>query len=378
MARGKGKSRRRRKDWHARWEAGKDIHEPKRQRLRPPEVKLGEGSFATGQASELDSWQQISGMVTGVFRRGTFVRVDGEELYCGIAKTFRPPEGFEHTSPLAVGDACTVALVPDDLVDGQVELDRNRMDGMILSREPRRTVLARPEPRSDRRRDEYDEEDFLKVIAANMDVLMIVAATHKPALSAGLIERFRIIAERGGLQALLVLNKIDLGEPDAQAWHSVELLDLEVLRVSAAAGLGLPALRDRLAGQRTVLAGASGVGKTTLINAIIPDIDAATNTVRAKDQRGRHTTSQARVYNVPHAQGGLIIDTPGIRELDVGLRIEDLPWYFPEIEAVAPDCKFRDCSHTHEPGCAVQAAVEAGEIPPRRFESYLRMRDTVQ
>jgi ribosome biogenesis GTPase len=119
------------------------------------------------------------------------------------------------------------------------------------------------------------------------------------------------------------------------------------------------------------------VGKSTLINALIPEADAATNTVREKDNRGRHTTSQARIYDVPHLDGGLIIDTPGIRELDLGVTAEELPWYFPEIEAVAPNCKFRDCTHTHEPGCAVQTAVEAGEIPPRRFESYLRMLNTV-
>jgi ribosome biogenesis GTPase len=377
MARGKRRSRTRRKDWHARWEAGEDIHAPQRERLRPPEIKLGEGSFGTGGAEELDAMEQARGMVTGVFRRGTFVRVDGEDLYCGIAKTFRPPEGFEHTSPLAVGDICTVALARDDHVDGQVELDRNRMDGMIISREPRETLLARPQPRSGKRRDSYDDEPVLKVIAANMDVLMIVAATRQPPLRPGLIERFCIIAERGELETILVLNKTDLGEPDADALAAVELLELESLRTSAATGEGLDALRERLAGQRTVLAGASGVGKSTLINALIPEADAATNTVREKDNRGRHTTSQARIYDVPHLDGGLIIDTPGIRELDLGVTAEELPWYFPEIEAVAPNCKFRDCTHTHEPGCAVQTAVEAGEIPPRRFESYLRMLNTV-
>ena len=124
-----------------------------------------------------------------------------------------------------------------------------------------------------------------------------------------------------------------------------------------------------------MLAGASGVGKSTLVNALVPGAGAAVREVRAKDDRGRHTTSAATVYDLPG--GGLLVDTPGIREIGIRLTAEELSWYFPEFEPLQSRCRFRNCSHTHEPACAVQAAVEAGEISPRRFESYLRILATL-
>lgn len=377
MARHKGKSRRRVKNWQVRFEEGEDVQgaHSSKSRFAGREVKLGDSSFSTGEAEELEALQQTEGMVTGLFRRGTFVRVEGEDLFCGIAKTFRPPEGFEHTSPLAVGDLATIARTRDDHVSGQVELDRNRMDGMILSRKPRETVLARPQPKSGKRRDEYDDALQEKVIAANMDILLIVLATARPKPNPGLLERFFIIAERGELEPILVINKIDLAPPPQDLLHPAEVREAAVFPCSAETGEGVEALRGALGSRRSVLAGASGVGKSTLINALCPQADAETRSVRSKDQRGRHTTSQSRVYDLP--DGGILVDTPGVRELGVGLEPGELPWYFPDIEQVAPQCKFRDCTHTHEPRCAVQQAVEDGTIDPRRYESYLRILATL-
>ncbi|MCK4602480.1 MAG: ribosome small subunit-dependent GTPase A, partial [Phycisphaerae bacterium] len=144
----------------------------------------------------------------------------------------------------------------------------------------------------------------------------------------------------------------------------------------AVTGQGLEDLRAALLGRRSVLAGASGVGKSTLINALVPEADAATRAIRMKDQRGRHTTSAAVVYDLP--KGGVIIDTPGIRELGVGLKAGELPWYFPEFEPLSPQCKFNNCTHTHEPDCAVVRAVEEGNILPRRYESYLRILESLK
>ncbi|MCD4823156.1 MAG: ribosome small subunit-dependent GTPase A, partial [Phycisphaerae bacterium] len=369
MAKGKGKSRRRVKDWQNRFEEDRGAAEShaSREKFSPREVKLGDGSFSVGQADELKDMQQVTGMVSGVFRRGIFVRTDGGELYCGIAKTFRPPEGFAHTSPLAVGDDVTVALTRPEHTSGQVHLDRNRMDGMILSRRPRRTLLARPQPRSQKRRDTYNtEEPPQKVLAANMDVLLIVAATAAPAMRRGLIDRFLIVAERGELQPVLAVNKLDLAAPDETMENilaDVAGQGVTVLRCSAASGEGLDEFVNALTGKRSVLAGASGVGKSTLINAIIPTADAATRTVRSKDNRGRHTTSQSRIYDL--SCGGMIVDTPGVRELGVDLRPTELPWYFPEFEDYVHMCKFRDCTHTHEPGCGIREAVEQEKILPR-------------
>jgi ribosome biogenesis GTPase len=374
----KGKSQRRIKDWQVRYEAGEDIdHTTGQHRLAPKEVKLGQDRFASDSDEQTDA-DIVEGVVTGVFQRGTWVRVAGEELFCGIAKTFRPPEGFEHTSPLAVGDEVRVALPRREHVDGQVELDRNRMDGMILSRAPRRTVLSRPQPISSKRRDEYDDALPEKVIAANMDILLVVMATVKPKFRANLIDRFLIAAERGELSAVLVINKIDLSRPNAATLADLEQRGLTVVMTSAETGEGLDALREKLAGKESVLAGPSGVGKTSLINALIPHAEGQTRRVRAKDERGRHTTSQARIYDLPAPPGGCIVDTPGIRELDVPLEAAELGWYFPQIEALAPQCKFNDCTHTHEPRCAVRAAVESGELPELRYASYLRILESLQ
>lgn len=376
----KGKSRRRIKDWAERIDAGRDIEAgPARQRLNRQEVKLGEERFAATGSDDRADWRTVDGLVTGLFRRGVFVRVerDGghEELFCSLAKTFRPPDGFDDRSPLAVGDEVTVALVSEELLDGQIELDRNRIDGMVLTRTPRRTLLARPQPSSGKKRGDYDDLPPIKVIAANMDLLLVVASVKHPKVRPGLIDRFRIVAERGELPLLVAMNKTDLAEPDPTLLADLQNLGVDVLRTSAATGEGLSELRTRLAGKRSVLGGASGVGKTTLVNALVPEADAPTRTVREKDRRGRHTTTQARIYDLP--DGGLLVDTPGLRELDVGLTARELPWYFPEIEALAPACRFNDCTHLHEPGCAVLAAVEAGEVPARRFDSYLRLLDSL-
>ncbi len=380
MAKHKGKSKRRIKDWQNRFESGEDVEGsvPRRGKFSAQEVKLGAGSFGGGQSDELQNMETQAGMVTGVFQRGSFVRVDGEDLFCGIAKTFRVQEEFASTSPLAVGDDVTIALTKAEHSQGQKELDRNRMDGMVLSRQPRRTVLARPQPRSQKRRNQYDDEFTEKVIAANMDVLLIVAATAQPPMRRGLIDRFLIAAERGELQPVLLVNKIDIQPPDLHAQILVDVAEqgVEILTCSAIRGDGLESLSQLLKQKRCVLAGASGVGKSSLINALLPEADIATRSVRSKDDRGRHTTSQARVYDL--ACGGIIVDTPGLRELGVGLTAQELPWYFPEIEQTAPSCKFRNCTHTHEPDCAVRQAVEAGEILPRRYDSYLRILASIE
>ncbi|MCK5113958.1 MAG: ribosome small subunit-dependent GTPase A [Phycisphaerae bacterium] len=378
MAKHKGKSKRRVKDWQVRYESGEDVEDvaANKQKFSPREIKLGDGSFAAGGADELVGMDQREGVVAGVFRRGVYVRVGTEQLFCGIAKTFRAPDGAENTTPLAVGDDVTIALTRKEHMQGQTHLDRNRMDGMILSRSPRRTLLVRPEPRSGKRRESYDTEIFHKVIAANVDVLLIVSATVKPPMRRGLIDRFLIIAERGELIPLLVVNKIDLDSGDEEIIEDVAAQGVKVLKCSAETGEGLDALAAELTGKRSVFTGASGVGKTSLVNAMLPDVEAATREVREKDQRGRHTTSQSVIYDLPG--GGLLIDTPGIRELGVGLKPEELSWYFPEIEQFSAGCKFRNCSHTHEPQCAVIAAAESGEILPRRFESYLRILASIE
>jgi ribosome biogenesis GTPase len=296
--------------------------------------------------------------------------VGAETLLCGIAKTFRAPE---QSSALAVGDIVTVAQTISADAAGA---DKDRSDGMILSRQPRRTALSRPQPMSSKRRNPYADDVFEKVLVANMDQVVIVAATCQPKMRVGLIDRFLIIAERGQMKTLLAVNKIDISEPPEEAMEHVRSLGVEIFPVSATRGDGLDELRAALAGRRSVLAGASGVGKSTLVNALVPGANAATREVRAKDERGRHRTTSADVYELPG--GGALVDTPGLRELSIRLDAAELTWYFPEFQALAGKCRFSDCTHTHEPDCAVQAAVETGEILPRRYESYLRILETLE
>ena len=376
----KGKSRKRIKNWKSRYDANGDAEGgiAGREKFSKRQIKLGDGRFAAGEEGLSDNVSTKSGTVTGVFRRGALVRVDGQDIHCGIAKTFRPPDGFENTSPLAIGDEVTIILPEASHVDGQLHLDKHRTDGMIVSRELRRTLLCRPESHRGRKKDDY-QDVFVRVIASNIDQILLVAAIANPPVHRGLLDRFLIAAQRGELDLILAMNKIDLAEisDDIRTITSdMSQQGARILYYSALEGTNIQDVRNVLAGKKTVLAGASGVGKTETVNTLIEEVEARTRPVREKDQRGRHTTSQARVYDLPC--GGTLIDTPGIRALGVDINPEELAWYFSDFQKLAPSCKFRDCTHTHEPGCRIIQAIETGEIPTRRYESYLRILETIE
>ena len=383
MSRKKGKSQRKQRDFTA--SAGPGFKEAQGDMDAPGIVRQKE----TSRAAKLPSWRQESslesfadlprceGMVVGLFPAGAIVRCGDGDLICGLAGTFRPPAG---SSALAVGDQVIVALTKSQHSDAGSG-DKLRADGKIVQRQPRRSLLARPQPRSGKRREFYQEENFLKVIAANMDQLVIVSSTCQPALKKALIERFMIIAERGDLKPLLIVNKSDLADPDAELLADLAAMGLEVIAVSAVSGAGLVELRGMLMGKRSIFAGASGVGKSSLINALVPSASAATGLVRIKDQRGRHTTASAGVYYLEgpgQDRVSMLIDTPGVRELGMRMDAAELPWYFPEFEAFSRGCKFNDCTHTHEPHCAVIAAAQEGKIVPQRLASYLRLMETLE
>lgn len=403
MSRKKGKARQRRSDWQQHYASQEEDHSAAKQKFAPKAAKLP--SWRAGaEHLNLDQLPKCEGMVAGLFPGGALVLAGRQQMLCSVAGTFRPPEG---ASALAVGDIVTVAMTATEVGD-QTAGDKLRVDGMIIARQMRKTLLARPQPRSGKRRDQYGDEPFLKVIAANMDQLLIVASTRQPKLRPALLERFIIIAERGELVALLAINKIDLALPDERTMDELSAIHVEPIFISAATGHGMDLLRTRLAGKRTVLAGASGTGKSTIVNALVPGALAVTRPIRMKDQRGRHTTAAAAVYDLSGSpgdtilnsvgssrdaaqdssrieygvpapySGGLLVDTPGVRELGMEMEPGELSWYFPEFEPFARNCHFNDCSHTHEPQCAVIAAVEQGAIPARRYESYLRLAETIQ
>ena len=373
MAKGKGKKSRRIRDWQQRYQGAEDDRDltARRQKVGVRGVKLPPSRVEAPEAN-LDDLPKAVGMVEGFPPAMVLVRAEQRHLRCGIVKTFR---SSERASRLAVGDEVTVALSRSDPGAAQ-DADGDRVDAMILSRAPRRSALSRPQPRSDKRHGLYDYQPFEKVIVANMELLAIIVSVNSPPIRPRLIDRYLIAAERGEMSVLLVVNKIDM-EP-APAWLGEEMArrGIAVTACSAATGEGMDSLAAALRGRRSVLAGASGVGKSTLINALIPGADAFTQEVREKTLRGKHTTTTACVYDFPG--GGLVVDTPGIRELGMPIDPAQLPWYFPEFDAFVHSCHFSNCTHTHEPDCAVIAAAENGQIPPRRYDSYRRLRESLE
>ncbi len=239
---------------------------------------------------------------------------------------------------------------------------------IVIDVRPRRTKLSRQ--RSFGRQRE-------QVLAANADRLAIVASVSSPPFRSGAVDRFLLAAHLGGLEAVLVVNKLDLlatGEPlsdEIRAYESV----VEVFPVSAENGVGLERFRAKLANSTTVLAGHSGVGKSSLINALEPELRLVTGEI-SKWDRGSHTTSASTWIRL--AGGAVVIDTPGVREIGSGpIDRSALGPVYPEIELRSADCRFRDCRHRTEPRCAVRAAVEAGELSAARLSNYHRLLDEV-
>jgi len=246
----------------------------------------------------------------------------------------------------AVGDWVAAEPLPDE------------QKAVIEAVLPRRTAFTRSDPWSDAE----------EVVAANVDTVLVVTAVGRD-FSPRRLERYLAAAHESGAAPVVLVNKADL-EPDTAAVEAAQAAapGVPVHLVSAKTGAGLEQLAAYLAPGRTVaLLGSSGVGKSTLANRLA-GTELATGEVR-ENERGRHTTTRRQL--VPLPTGGLLLDTPGLRELQ--LSGADLDETFPEIAALAAECRFRDCSHTHEPGCAVQAAVEAGELPRERLESYVKL-----
>ncbi|MBI5705550.1 MAG: ribosome small subunit-dependent GTPase A [Armatimonadetes bacterium] len=236
----------------------------------------------------------------------------------------------------------------------------------VVGLEPRRTKLARPD---------VANPHLERVIVANVDTVCIVVSVASPPLHPRLIDRYLIAIQHGGADPLLIVNKVDLlsgEELESELEKAVPYaaLDVPIYACSTQSGEGLDALRGALAGRTCAFVGHSGVGKSSLVNALFPDLKAKVGDLMSGYGRGAHTTSTSSLFEV--GGGTRLIDTPGIRSFGLGkMSLAELLICFPEFEAYR--CKFRDCTHHHEPGCGVKAALASGAGSGERYQTYLRL-----
>ncbi len=269
------------------------------------------------------------------------------------------------------GERAVNNLQTEDYPDGAVPGDRVEIEisddaGRIVSIEPRRSKLVRL--RADRSRRTPAREH---IIAANVDVAVIVASTTSPPFRARLIDRYLVMCQYGGVEPVICVNKIDLQQPDEAALAIYTNLGVTSVAASAETGEGIDKLGQILSGKIAVLAGHSGVGKSSIINALTGEKALQVGGV-GTERRGQHTTSSSTM--VEWSPDSLLIDTPGIRSLGLwDIDAQTLGAYFPEFTEYVGGCRYRDCTHDSEPACAVRAATGAGHIARERFDSYLRM-----
>jgi ribosome biogenesis GTPase len=261
----------------------------------------------------------------------------------------------KHVGDLAaIGDRVQVTSQPDGT-------------GTIESVEARTRSLVRLDPRP--------QGVYQQVLLANPDQAVFVFACANPSPHLRMLDRFLVIAEKQEIPAFIVANKVDLaGQEQAQALFGMyPALGYPVIYTSAETGAGVEELCKRLAGRVSALAGPSGVGKSSLLNAVQPGLGLAVSGISAAFHKGRHTTTARELFALDG--GGYVADTPGLRSLALwDTEPEELDGYFREIAPLVARCQFNDCSHKTEPGCAVRAAVEAGTVSPERYDSYLRLR----
>lgn len=291
---------------------------------------------------------------------GSWVTVrldDGNTVNCKMRGVLRL-KGLRCTNPVAVGD---IVQVEDKGGDAPV----------VGAIEPRRNYIIR-------RASNLSKE--FQIIASNLDQAVLVVTLTNPVTSTTFIDRFLATAEAYQVPAVLAFNKVDLLSTDELRQQLVDLKSLyesigyPVVTMSAATGEGADSLREILSGKMSLLSGNSGVGKSSIINLLVPDAHVRVGDVSHTHHKGMHTTTFSELLDLPG--GGAIIDTPGVKAFGtIDFERAEVAHYFREIFSVSSDCRFNNCTHTHEPGCAVLAAVEQGDIAYSRFISYLSILD---
>jgi len=266
------------------------------------------------------------------------------------------------TNPVAVGDQ--VEIETEDKIENTA---------IITEIKPRQNYINRQSPRSKHQH---------HIIAANLDQSFLIATLKEPRTSQGFIDRFLVASESYHVQPSIIFNKADIYKKKEQdkfdLWSEMYgNVGYNVYRVSVKENAGIDALLGQVQGKTTLFSGHSGVGKSSLLNAILPNLQIKTQDVSEWSGKGMHTTTFAEMYDLPG--GGAIIDTPGMREFGlVDISKQELSHYFPEMRARINDCQFNNCLHINEPGCAVKAAVVEGEITEDRYVSYATILESIE
>jgi ribosome biogenesis GTPase len=252
----------------------------------------------------------------------------------------------------ALGDNVQITVLPDG-------------SGVIEEVEERERAIVRLDPRP--------QGDYQQVLLANPDQAVFVFACTHPNPRLKMLDRFLVIAEKQRIQAVIVANKIDLVDDPEELFGLYEKIGYRVLYTSTKTRAGIEELHAVLVGKISAFAGPSGVGKSSLLNAMQPGLGLAVNEISHAVNKGKHTTVTRQLF--PLEGGGYVADTPGWKSLALwDTEPEEIDAYFPELRELVQHCQFSDCTHIHEPGCAVRRALEQGKIHPERYESYLRLR----
>ncbi|TSD64776.1 ribosome small subunit-dependent GTPase A [Inquilinus sp. KBS0705] len=295
----------------------------------------------------------MQGLVTKSTGSWYQVKAGNQVIDCRIKGKFRT-KGITTTNPLAVGD----------VVDYEMEPEQGT--GVITNLHQRKNYIIRKS---------INLSKQAQIIAANLDLALLVVTLASPRTSLGFIDRFLVTAEAYDIPACLIFNKLDLFSEEgleilADYQSIYQNIGYACYSVSALEGTNIDEVQTLLKDKVTLFSGHSGVGKSSLINRLLPNLDLRTHMISDWSDKGMHTTTFAEMFELP--QGGYIIDTPGIRELGViDIEKQELSHFFPEMRELMNQCRFNNCRHINEPGCAVLEAIEAGDIAFSRYDSYL-------